>query len=235
MAILIISRPEPAASRFLDDVKAAVSVSVKGEITPLIAIQPLDVSLPDVPISGIILTSASGAVQAVRLGLPTATTAWCVGDQTAQTATEFGFAARSAQGNAEDLCRMILAARPAGHLIHIRGEHARGDICARLTRAGLNCTDLIAYRQRPLPPTAAACAALTGTEAVVLPLFSPRTANLLKEIGNLTAPLHVIAMSKAVVVAFSGVPVQSLILSAKPDRLSMTLATCRVLTTLGNG
>ncbi len=232
MAILFITRPEPAATRFLGQVQLAFSDTLQAEFAPLVVIEPIAAPLNIVP-AGIILTSENGAVQAALLGLGRGLTAWCVGDRTAKTATDAGFTAQSAAGNADDVIALLLRERPAGPLLHIRGEFTRGDIAARLTAKGLPCTDLIAYRQRPLPLTKKARAVLAGQTPVVVPLFSPRTASLLKGMGNLTAPLHVVGLSQAVAVAFSGVAVQSITVSTQPDGVAMTAATCRVLATLG--
>ncbi len=233
MAILLITRPEPAATRFLRQVQAAFSETVLAETAPLIQIEPIDVDVPAAPVD-IIFTSENGVAQAARLGFAHGLAAWCVGNRTAKAATDAGYAARTADGDAAALTELLLRDRPKGPLLHIRGEHARGDIAVRLSSAGLACTDLIAYRQRALPLPETTRAILSGASPVVIPLFSPRTASLLKDMGSFTAPLHVVTLSQAVAVAFSGVPVQSLAIAALPDGPSMTAATCRVLATLGN-
>ena len=64
---------------------------------------------------------------ACRPGLPV----FAVGARTAEIARGAGYEAQSADGDADDLVRMILGARPAGPLLHLRGESSRGDDRAR--------------------------------------------------------------------------------------------------------
>ena len=197
-------------------------------LSPALQIVPLPVNIPDV--AGLIFTSANGVAQAARLNLPSGLPAWCVGDRTADAATKAGFDAKAGPGDAAALIETIIAARPAGPLAHIRGEHARGDVAEKLTAAGIACADLVAYAQRPLPLNAAAKTALSGEKPVVLPLFSPRTGTILSGQGPFTAPLHVVAISAA---ALPDMAMQGAYVAAHPDGEAMVAATIACLQALG--
>ena len=77
---------------------------------------------------------------------------------------------------------------------------------------------------------AAARAALSGTTPLLLPLFSPRSAGLIApEIANANAPLHIAAMSPAVVEAL---PLQArggAVTAPTPDAEGMLRALAELL------
>lgn len=98
---------------------------------------------------------------------------------------------------AEELVAYLLKQRPESPLLHLRGEHTRGNVARRLTESGLTVRDQIVYQQRLLPLTSEAAAAASGDRPVLAPLFSPRTARQFAEIWTGTAPLWLISISEA--------------------------------------
>ena len=194
MAILLLTRPAAASARTRAEVQR-LRLGQRVVVSPVIEIVPVAFASGTVP-AGLILTSENGAEAAGRLGLPKGLRAWCVGAQTAEAARMAGFDAVSAEGDAEALLRLILAGEDRGPLLHLRGEHARGDIAPRLRAAGRDARDAVAYRQDERTLNAEAQAVLAGREAVVLPLYSPRSAAILAAQGPFVAPLRVIAISR---------------------------------------
>jgi uroporphyrinogen-III synthase len=192
---LLLTRPEAAGRRFLAACEAAGGMRLPAILSPVMEIRPVEVALAARPVA-LILTSENGARRAGELGLPPLE-AWCVGARTAEAARMEGFLAREAGPDAEALLRTIIAQRPRGLLLHLRGEHARGDLVRRLRENGLEAAEAIGYRQEALPPTPEAREALAGSGPLVVPLFSPRSAALLAA-WSPRAPLHVLAMSEAV-------------------------------------
>lgn len=191
--ILLLTRPEAAGQRFA----VQVGLTLPTVFAPLLRIDLLAVMVATSGLAGIILTSENGALAAARLpGLPRE--AWCVGDRTAEAALAEGLLPQSAAGDANALIDLILSQPVAGPLLHVRGEHSRGEVAARLIAAGRDVRQVIAYRQVPLPLSAAALSALHSTASVILPLFSPRTVSILAQQGPFTAPLHLVAISPAV-------------------------------------
>lgn len=219
--ILIITRPEPDGARFAAAVREAVAVDVI--LSPLMKIEPLYV---ECQADAVIFTSTNGVAQAERLGLKRGR-AWCVGDRTAEMAREAGFDAVSAQGTVEELLALVLADAPKGMIAHIRGKEARGDLGSRLRAQGINCTDVIAYAQVAVPLNDAARAAIAGADPVVIPLFSPRSADLLVKQVKIGPQAKVLAMSDAVARMLPDVEVDVI---ARPDADAMHAAVVAALT-----
>ncbi len=222
MAILLLTRPAAASARTRAEVER-VRPGQLVVVSPVIEIVPVDPGPLPVP-GELILTSENGAEAARRLGLPKALRAWCVGAQTAAAARMAGFDAVSAEGDAEALLRLILAKEDRGPLLHLRGEHARGDIAPRLRAAGREARDAVAYRQDERRLTAEAQAVLAGREAVVLPLYSPRSAAILAAQGPFAAPLRVIAISRATLRAAGMLGAAETLIIGNPDGRGMLAA-----------
>ena len=142
--------------------------------------------------------------------------AWCVGDRTAQAARTAGFDARSAAGDAEALVASILTAAPPGPLLHLRGRDSRGAIAPRLTAAGIATDELVVYAQEPQPLTDAARTVLQGDGPVIVPLFSPRTAQIFAA-THPKARLFIAALSPAVLAALGDVRVEQATMATRPD------------------
>lgn len=228
MAILLLTRPFAGATRTRADI-APFCPGARVVISPAMEIVPVPATVDTVP-AGLILTSENGAEAAGRLGLPPGLPAWCVGTRTAEVARAAGFAAINADGDAEVLLRAILSAPDAGPLLHLRGDHARGDIVPRLRAAGRAARDIVVYRQEDRPLSAEAKAVLAGPARVVLPLYSPRTATIIADQGPFSAPLHVIAISPAVARAAERLGPDQISQIDNPDGQSMLSAIVDSLT-----
>ncbi|PUB11761.1 uroporphyrinogen-III synthase [Yoonia sediminilitoris] len=225
--ILLITRPEPQAILFCQQVNAVWD----GEIilSPLIGITPIDAVVPKV--AGYIFTSTNGVAQAGRLGLDVARPAYCVGQSTADAAKEAGFTPNVGPGTAAGLIDTILQVTAKGPLAHIRGAHARGDVAKTLSDKGIACTDVVAYDQKPLPLNQQAHRALSGTHPVVVTLFSPRTAALFAKEAPFTAPVHLVAISPS---AMPNLACLSQHVAAAPSGPAMLRATLSCLTSISN-
>ena len=222
--ILLITRPEGAARRFV----VQLNMKVETVVAPLIQIEPIALGPVSPGLWGIILTSENGAIAAGQIsGLPRR--AWCVGDQTAEAALAAGFDPISAGADAAALVTLILSQSAQGPLLHIRGEHARGDVAGRLNAAGFAAQEIVAYRQLELPLDQAARIALAGGRPVVIPLFSPRSGSILAQSGPFTAPLHVICISPTVAFQAKALEPHSCVTVDNPDGTAMIRAVRRKL------
>lgn len=223
--VILLTRPQPASDRFA----AALRLQWAGriEISPVMEIVPVPLTdMPHAP-GGLILTSGH-AIEAAA-AFPADTRAYCVGDMTAQRARAAGLRAISAGGDADSLVAMILADRPAGKLLHLRGAVARGDVAARLTDAGVNCAERVVYRAEPRALGPAARAALDGDSPVILPLFSPRSARLVSDSGRGPAELRIAAISSAVADAAAPLHAERLEIARRPEAEAMLTLTLRLL------
>jgi len=197
----LLTRPAAASARFALALREVFGGTARVVISPLMEPVFLHPPLPPGPYHAVILTSETGAEAARRIsaevgGLPVR--AYCVGDRTALAAAEAGFQPISAKGDADALVSLIKAEGVRGQLLHLRGRDSRGDIAQRLVSAGILAHEAIVYDQQPCPATPQALALLGGAEPVVVPLFSPRSADLLRDIGPICAPLWIAALSPAV-------------------------------------
>jgi uroporphyrinogen-III synthase len=225
-ARLLLTRPLQAARRFLAACEAAHGAPLPAILSPVLEIVPQDVALAERP-AALLLTSENAAGRAGalgRAGLP----AWCVGPRTATVARAQGLEPVEAGPDVEALLAALLGARPSGLLLHLRGEHARGDLVGRLHAAGLRAEEAVAYRQEARSPTGAARAALDGPGPLVTPLFSPRSATLLAG-WQPRAALRVVAMSEAVARAAAPLGPERLVVADAPSGPAMVQATLGAL------
>lgn len=125
---------------------------------------------------------------------------------------------------ADELVLALSQAAPEGPLVHLHGRHTRGDIAARLTKAGVLTSGQVIYDQVAMPLTAQARAALTGETPIILPVFSPRSAQLIRENGAILAPLHAIALSQPIAEALEPTHNLTLHVCDVPTRRAMDAA-----------
>ena len=216
---ILLTRPLAQSRRFADQVGGAV-------ISPLMAPEFLNPALPDGDFAALILTSETGTEAARRIsatGVALPGLAYCVGNRTAQAARAAGFQAVSAEGDANALLALIGAQHNAGKLLLLRPEDAAGDLADRLNSAGIETVSVTVYHQKPQSLTAEAIALLQGDTPVILPVFSPRSAQLLAaEIRRIhgRAPLWLAALSPAVAQAFD-LPASLIQIAARPEASAM--------------
>ncbi len=218
---VLLTRPAAQSASFAQSLRAQVG-GLRVVVSPLMVTVFHTVTLPKEPLQGVILTSQTGAEAAGRLRTQLPDLAYCVGDRTAQVAREAGFRVQSAQGDAEALLALILREKPQA-LIHLRGREARGDLAQRLSAAGVFTQERVVYAQDAQPLSDEAVAVLSGKAPVLVPLFSPRSAEILGAAwqGLAThAPLVVVAISQAVAEAAAFCPTKP-VLAAHPDAPSM--------------
>lgn len=178
---VLITRPEPQASRLAQEIAALCGTAAQPVLTPLMQAVFLSPQLPPGPHSALVLTSETGAEAAARLraaGAALPHRALCVGDRTAAVAEGFGFAALSAKGAVEDLAAVIRDTAEPGPLLYLHGEDKAGDLAQLLGPDGPAVDSAVVYDQRPAPPSAEALAALAAPGPVIVPLYSPRSTRL---------------------------------------------------------
>jgi uroporphyrinogen-III synthase len=147
-------------------------------------------------VQAILATSANGIRALMRRTARRDIPVFAVGPQTAEEATNAGFAdVRSADGDALALAEAASRwARPDGILLHVCGADAPGTLADRLRARGFIVRRAELYGMDPaaaLPAQVRAALAEGGLDAVMF--FSPRTARLFVELaeglptGRLTA------------------------------------------------
>lgn len=193
---VLITRPAEAAHRFATRLRSVCGPDSAVMVAPLMRIVH-DGDLP--PLDGVrtLIFTSRHAVNAFA-GKTSARDFGCytVGDATAAVAREAGFDPISCSGTADDLANRIIADNQTGPCLYVRGEHAAADIANRLNTAGTETHETVLYRQQGLPLPEEARALLSGTNPVVLPLFSPRSARIFFDLAPPAAPLLIAAISE---------------------------------------
>jgi len=224
--VILLTRPAEQSLRFAEALREAVP-GVRIVIAPLIEPEVVIPVLPQRIWQAVIFSSETAVAAARRIvadGQTLPRRAFCVGRQTAQRAIEAGFEAVSADGNGEDLFRLVAAQASVGPLLYLRGREARVDLAERLVLDGIETVSAVVYAQVEQALSAEAVETLHAGGAVVAAVFSPRTGALLAaELARIApvAPVHVVAISTAAAGAFAKADVS---VALTPDAPAMVRA-----------
>ena len=200
-AMILLTRPQRGSERFCAILRKHIP-KAKILISPLIDIEYI-CSPPDLSdYGGVIFTSVHSVELFKNHDVPKNMPCFSVGPRTAQTASDAGFFVRTSDSDAVAMMKMILSYPNFGKLLHIRGEHSRGDVAQYLSKNGCPCEDLVVYTQTAKFLSTHVMEAVLGGVPFILPLFSPRTATLLLEQITPAPGSHIVAMSKSVAAPF---------------------------------
>lgn len=226
--LILLTRPAAQAERFADQCRAEFGTKAEILIAPMQEIVLQD--LPAIPSeASLIFTSENGVRAFAAGGGGAGHIAYCVGDRTAQVASQAGLKALSAGGAAGDLVDLIRRDAPDGPLIHLHGTHVRGGITDRLSAEGFSIVGHAVYDQRNLPLSAGALAALSGPRRVIVPLFSPRSAALFATELPSKAEPDVICISEATKAVLPAPLRRKVIVADTPTGAAMLKALARQL------
>lgn len=200
--LILLTRPQMQSERFAQMCRKALGEAQQIIISPLLKIKLLPIEVDLAQYHGLVLTSENGVRSITQAQNYQGMSAYCVGERTAKAARAAGLVTYSADGSADDLIAMVNGADVAGPLLHMRGEHTRGDIAKHI---GVQVDEVVTYRQTAQSLSEAAKAALGGDQEVILPLFSPRTAQIFfNQIADIKPALQVVVISQAVKEAILG-------------------------------
>ena len=232
---LLLTRPEAQSRGLAKDIETHFP-EARCLISPLIEIQLIG-SLPDLSgIAALIFTSVNGVQAYGNLGGPIGMRSYCVGNKTAQAAREIDLEAVSADGASANLISLIASevAPTGGDLLHIRGEHTTGDIAQILTAKGFGVREAKLYRQSTVALSEAAKSALAFSSVAVIPIYSPRTAELLA--AEFTAnpdwprdQITVVCIGQNAAAALSGLGFGKIAIADAPNGAAMLAAIAKVL------
>jgi uroporphyrinogen-III synthase len=119
--------------------------------------------------------------------------------------------------DAARLVERILETGVPAPLLHLRGEHARGEIAQTLSSAGIETHEAVVYAQQAVAMEADALRLLRGDGPLVLPLYSPRSARLVGQAARPGPQVHVIALSQAVAQEYAAVTGQDAEICESPE------------------
>lgn len=213
---VILTRAQAQSERFA----ALLPRGTYAVISPLLEIVFLPPVAPPDPSETVLFTSENGVLALKSaLGQAEGRIALCVGDRTALAARAAGWMARSARGNADDL--LVLARGSDGPFVHVRGEHTRGALAERLSAAGRPCREIVVYTQRALPLSQQAEGVLRSETPSIVPLFSPRTAQIFARACPRAERAHLACISAATAAALDDGKYASIRVSSEPDASAM--------------
>jgi len=228
MSRVLITRPwedaEPLARRL-----AAQGHEIL--IEPMLEIVPRDGPPPDLNgVQALLFTSANGVRAFARIHGGRDLPVFAVGDATAGTAREVGFATVASAGGDVQALAVLVADRCAasdGPLLHVAASARAGDLSGALERRGFAVRRAVLYDARPATGlTEAATGALVGGRVDAVLLFSPRTARALVDLltgaglRDVCRPVVAACLSEAVAAAADGGEVRwrALRVAARPDQ-----------------
>lgn len=210
--IVLVTRPAGGAARFITALEAVCDRPFTPIVSPLFSFETIS-QLDEIAFDVAVFTSAR-AIKAAGEG--SGRIAYCVGERTSARARELGYEVRNADGDSTALVALIKQEHPTGVLVHFRGEVSAGDVTGQLRDAGIACEERIVYRKVPRPLTAEARKALDGERPVLVPVFSPESADMLAVFAPFDAPVHVCALSAAVAEQAAKISPETLQISARP-------------------
>ncbi len=200
---LLVTRPEPGASA---TAKRLAAMGHGALLLPCLTVKTFTPRLPEHP-AALVITSGQ-AVPALPARLHNVPV-FCVGDATAAKLRQAGFTrVESAQGDADDLFRLIVTRRVDGLHVLAVGERHGLALLARLRAAGLTAVRRKVYtvtKLRVLPE--AARAALAGGAVDAALFYSAETARAFCALHPPgTAAMQAYALSANVAAGLSGLP-----------------------------
>ena len=220
---VLVTRPKDSSERFVRDLRA-VAGPFEPVICPAFEYERLDAPLPDFDVA--IFTSRAGVMFAPK---GRGRTAYCVGDATANAATQSGYEAVSAQGTVDDLLSLILGDGPVGRLLHVRGETSVGDVMHALASEGLDAGEVIAYRKATSLVGLQRAVQVSSGSNLIFPVFSAETVSILAASGLNFSALNTVAISEGVAAVVSTLSPASLSIAAAPNQAKMIAAVARMI------
>ncbi|WP_157708860.1 uroporphyrinogen-III synthase [Roseovarius faecimaris] len=221
---VLITRPEPAAIELADTLRGRWGCGVNIVISPVMQIEWAE-ALPDLSgVGTLIFTSRNGVAGFARLSERRDLPCYAVGSATAEAARALGLVTMDAEGDADALVDRIRRDAPTAPCLHLRGEHAAGDVAQRLTETGIETREAVLYRQKARALSEEARACLGRDTPVILPLYSPRSAALCFDRMDAEAPLVVAAISANAAKPVPDGSVIGIIVAQTPDAEAMLTA-----------
>jgi len=161
------------------------------------------------------------------VGHPTTSAkAFCVGAATAAILERKGFDVVATAPTAQALVEIIKRSEHES-LVYVRGVHVAADIEKDLTLAGLETNSVIVYEQIETAWDQDISNKAKSAKALIIPLFSPRSAQLTgQRLAQFEGEVSLVAMSDAVLNAWSGPVPQSVVVADQPNIAFMKQAIC---------
>ena len=228
MPSVLITRPHAAAERFAAELLNECP-GLNIVISPVLAIAPTG-ELPELSqYEGVIFTSPNAVERFSASTIADGCHCFCVGDTTAEAARQIGFSAVSAGGSSHELIDLVKNFPIKGRLVHVRGVHSRGEIAQRLSDMGRPCDTSIVYDQIEQTLNHSAQQLFNEKKPVIVPIFSPRTAELFIKQVQPSTQTYIVAMSQLVAQVFTKIPNIYCCIAHAPTQEAMRHSVVRLL------
>ena len=225
---VLITRPRAAAERFAAELLNQCH-GLNIVISPVLAIAPTG-KLPELSqYEGVIFTSPNAVERFSASTIADGCHCFCVGDTTAEAARQIGFSAISAGGDSTDLIDLIESGPTKGRMVHVRGVHSRGRIAQRLSDMGRPCDTAVVYDQIEKTLNEKAKQLFSANIPVIVPIFSPRTAELFLKQIQPSIQTYIVAMSQSIAQVFAKTPDINCSIAKSPDQKAMQQSVVRLL------
>ena len=229
---LLMTRPQGASVDFIASLPAPLAAQLVPVISPLLEIVPTGAPVDLATTDAVIFTSANG----VRFAPEGAgRRAFCVGDATTDAAQAKGWVAEKSGDTAHALADTLCAKPPLQRLIHLSGAHVRGDIVARLNAAGADAHRVTIYDQKLCELTGAAQDVLAAAAPVIVPLFSPRTAERFFDVAHRIDHVIPVVLSDAIAGCVPPELHSTTRVAARPNARAMVDALAATVSRLASG
>ena len=218
---ILLTRPCDQARSFAEALTLRGVAVQNIVIDPILKIEAVAAPFDFAPIQGLLITSANAVAHLpadlVGSNLP----AYCVGEATTRAAIKRGLTARHMAATAQGLCAAVGRENPTGPLLYLRGAHTTLDIARHFQGTRINLQNLVTYQQIEQTLKHETYQMLQSAGRVILPIFSPRSARLLCGL-DLDWTGHIaVAISQAVSEPCRMAGFGEVIVSPKPDTVSM--------------
>lgn len=187
-ATVLLTRPRDRSEEFAALCRARDGWSAPILISPILRIASIPLSLAPGDYDWFAVTSVHGADCLAGFDGLSGRPCYAVGDRTAAALDKTGLSVRTAGGTAADLFDLIVRDRPAGRGLFPRGRHVASDLAKRLAGIGFPVEEAVCYDQVSRPLSQEARSLLSAGGRVLVPLFSPRSASLLREAAPIRGP-----------------------------------------------
>lgn len=216
-ATILITRPTESSKSFAVRLRKRLGSEVDVIVSPLLGIKPVATQLNLDGVKSLVFTSMHAVRTFAALTKNRDFICYTVGASTSKAATQVGFDPIEGGGTADLLAQMLMSNPIAQPCLYLRGEHIAYDMASVLKSGGVLIEQAILYAQAEQEITKTAFDALSRPNKIVLPLFSPRSAELFFVKQNWVAELYVAAFSENVAHAVPKSRIQTLAVATEPS------------------
>jgi uroporphyrinogen-III synthase len=225
MKRVLVTRPMPSSVLLAEALR---KMGWEPFVEPLLSIHPTKEPAPDFAPDAVMLTSQSALAvfDGKRNGIESFSdiTCYCVGENTAQTAAEYGFSRLIAgDGNGADLARLLSRKQDSGaKILHLCEERCDSQAARLLKDWGFDLCSWPTYRVETAEAFSFALKeSLTQKKLDSALFYSPRTASVFADLaygmGLDLKWLRAIAISQATAERLSALSLKEVIVAQKPS------------------